>query len=172
MKTLQDIYTYLNDRLLEGNLGGIKEVIDYLNEGQTLISQKFPVEAPKLTVTLTTNSFSIPSDMETLKKIKRGTTELTEIEMWAGIITLNSNIKDGTIDVYYYKTPTPLDDTNVSQVPDIDSRYFYALAKFAAEAYYLVDDDPEMREAFKAAFVNNLSTMAPKHSVTKFVNGW
>ena len=172
MNTLQDIYSYLNDRLLEGNLGSIKEVIDYLNEGQTLISQKFPVEAPIITIALTTNSFPIPSDMETLRKIKRGTTELTEIEIWANTITINSNIKDGTVDVYYYKTPTRLDENNVSQIPDIDSRYFYALAKFAAEAYYLVDDDPEMREAFKSSFISNLSTMAPKHSVTKFVNGW
>jgi hypothetical protein len=172
MKTLQDIFDYINDRLIDGQADGLKSLIEYMNEGQALIVQKYPIEAPKLTVTLTSNVFAVPADMETLKKIVRNKATLNEVEIWNGEIILNENIKDGTVDVYYYKTPARLEDTSPSQIPDIDSRYFYSLAKYVSGLFYLAEDDADMREAFNNSFLQSLNSIAPKNTITKFKNGW
>jgi hypothetical protein len=157
IKTLDDLYKYTNEKLLQGELDGIDDVIDYFDECQQLIAGKFPIEAPKITVTLTTNEIAMPSDFQELRKIVINSTEVNPTDIWGETIDLPKEYTSGEATLYYYKKPNELDKSNLNQVLDIDSRYIPLIGKYAAQMYYLTDDDPEMREAYRTSFIESLS---------------
>ncbi len=174
MDNLGEIFTYLKDTLLQGAVDEISEVIGYLNDAQDLISDKFPIQAPLYTTTLTTNSLTLPNDFKSLKKLKIDDIEIDTYEdPWAGELELNENYTSGTVKLYYYKKPTQLDATDLDQIPDIDARYWNAMAEYAAKVYYLVDDDDDMLKKFRDQFYETLASISTaKKTITRFKNVW
>jgi hypothetical protein len=156
LKTLEDLYNYTNERLLDGNLDSIDDVIEFFEECQQIITEKYPIEAPKLNILLTSNEITKPANFKDLKKIIIDDAEVNPVEIWGDTITLDERYNTGNAVLYYYKKPAELDNTNLNQVPDVDSRYLPLMAKYAAKMYYLVDDDEAMREAFRMNFIEQL----------------
>ena len=73
---------------------------------------------------------------------------------WAGELTLEDSIEDGTLKIWYYKKPTILSASTPSQIPEIKSDYHRALAVYATKMFHLVDDDQGLKEAFSAGVYN------------------
>jgi hypothetical protein len=159
IKTLGELFNFTNEKLLDGNLDSIDDVIEYYEECQQLIADIFPIEAPKLTIVLTSNEITKPADYKSLKKIVINSTEVLPQEVWGNVITLSASYKSGEATLYYYKKPDELIKSNLNQVPDVDSRYLPLMAKYAAKMYYLVDDDEDMREAFRTDFISQLNSI-------------
>ena len=159
MKTLGDLYNYTNYRLLEDQLDSIDDVIEFFEECQQIITGRFPIEAPKLNITLTSNEIPKPDDFQSLRKIIIDGHEVRPVDIWGNIIELPKNYNSGEATLYYYKKPAALDKNNLNQIPDIDSRYLPIMGKFAAEMYYLQDEDPENRGEYRAAFIESLNRL-------------
>lgn len=174
IKTLGDLYNYTNS-LIEDELQGIDDVIEYFEECQHIIAGKFPIEAPKMVITLTSNEITKPADFHTLRKIIINGYEVTPVDIWGNTIELPSEYNSGEATLYYYKIPTELDRNNLNQVPDIDPRYLPLMGKYAAKMYYLKDDDPEVREAYRAAFIESLNYLGDVNRNRKksnYINLW
>jgi hypothetical protein len=174
LKNLGDIYKHCNEKLLEDQLNDISDIIEYLEECQNIIVEGDPLEAPIVTITLSGNSFDLPENFKTLNKVVQIDT-ITPVEIWANVLYLPSTITSGDVKLYYFRKPTALDPDNLDQVPDVDPKYYPLMAKYAAEMYYLVDDDEDMRAAFKDSFFQNYSLIANKKSTDKkynFTNLW
>jgi hypothetical protein len=156
VKTLGDLYKYTNEKLLQGELDSISDVIEYFEECQHIVAGKFPIEAPKLTVALTTNEITKPADYQELRKIMINGASVAPVDVWGNTIELPAKYVSGDATLYYYRKPAALDPDNLNQVPDVDGRYLPLMAKYAAKMYYLADDDSEMREAYRNEFIENL----------------
>lgn len=174
LNNLGDIYNYLSQNLLQRSVKSIDSVIDYLEEAQQKIAQKWPVQAPVFTTTLTTNSFTLPTDFDKLVKATVKGVEVNPEMIWQGEMTLPSAYNEGELKLWYYKKITPLNKANLAQVPEIDQRFFPAMAKYAAGMFYVVDDDPEQQRAFDEAFMKELTGMAEvgKPKVYQLNNLW
>jgi len=172
LENLGDIFEYTNTNLLDGELDSLSDIISYLEEAQNKIVEKAKVEAPILTITLTSNEVTLPDDFMFLKKIMVNGVRVEPEEKWDKILYLPENIKIGTAKLYYYKKPRSLDGNDLSQVPDIDSRYFYNMAQYAAEMYRLMDDD-EQQARFAAKFFEGLMIYSTSSTTqSKFKNVW
>lgn len=172
MKNLGDIFKHTNEKLLEGSLGDVAEIIEFLEECQQKININDPLEA-KRTVSFADGELILPSDYLKFKKLKIDGKYVEPLEEWAGVLTLPSDYVDGTAEFYFYRKPAALDPLNLDQVPDIDPRYFPSMAAYAAKMFNLVDDDEDLREAFKAEFFDGLATFKKsKTSTTTFKNVW
>lgn len=167
--TLGDIFSYTN-KLLDGNLDDISEVIDYMEEGQQLIALKYPIEAPVLNITLATNSFNKPADMAQLKKVVIDEKEVPIDDVWEDKIYLPKAYIEGIASIYYYKRPTALDSINPLQVPDIDKLYLPLIAKYAAKMYYLQDEDTEMINEYRNEFMIQLNDIGKINNNTRKSN--
>ena len=173
LNNLGEIYNYTKDVLLQGEIDDIAEIIEYLEEGQQRISERVPIEAPIYTVTLTTNEITLPADFKKFKKLKVDDVVIEPDEVWAGLMTLPATYTTGTAKLYYYKKPTALVSTNLAQVPDIDQRYYSTIAQYAAEMYYMVDDDTEMQQKFTSKFFESIEIYGnSKNTVSKYKNIW
>lgn len=175
LQTLGDIFDYTKDILLQGEISEISEIIEYLEEAQQIISEKVPIEAPIYSFTLTTNQFNLPTDFYKFRKLKIDDVEVQPEEQWNGVIYLSDNYETGSFaaKLYYYKKPTALNPNTLSQVPDIDPKYYPQMAKYAAEMYYLVDDDSEMQQQFREKFNTSVGTYSnANNSVSRFKNIW
>ena len=67
LKTLGDIYNHINDKLLDGNLDSIDDIIEYLEECQQFICERDPLEAPVAKLALNSSSFTLPEDFIKLR---------------------------------------------------------------------------------------------------------
>lgn len=174
LSNIGDIYNYLNTTLMKSRLTEITEVIEFFEEFQQIIaSTKGKIPADELTFTLTTNSFSLPNDFQALRQFTVDDYTVIPTEIWKGTVTLPTNITSGTAKLKYYKKPTALDSSDLTQVPDIDSRYYYAMAKYAAEMFWLAKDDPDRIAAFRQAFFDSLTRYASyDNTITNFFNTW
>lgn len=174
LRTLGDIYEYTNEKLLGGELSDISDVIEFLEECQNVICDKDPLEAPIHYVELTTNSITLPSDFQCLRKIVIDDAEVQPQEMWGGSLTLPSEYSTGEAKMYYYRKPTALNPDDLTQEPDIDQRYFPAMAKYAAQMYYLTDDDVEVSSQWKNSFFDSLAVFNKKtqNKQSNFKNLW
>jgi hypothetical protein len=173
LKNLGDIFTYLNEKLLDGELDDITDAIEYLEEAQNIIAEADPIEAPILTITLTGNSITVPTDFLRINKVMQNGAPLNSVSLWAN--TLNLPVSTGDIQIYYYKRPTPLNPASLDQVPDIDSKYWHHMAQYAAKMYFLIDDDEDMRKAFKETFLESVTLLSSKKKTsreTNFKNLW
>ncbi len=171
---LGEIYTYLNTNLLDGELEGIDGVIGYLEECQQKISEKFPIEAPILSVILESDTIAVPVDMRQLVKIVVDDNRIQPKEVWGGTIYLPAGYQTKTAKVYYHRKPTVLDPLNLSQVPDVDSKFFNIMADYAAQRYYLADDDEDMRAKFEKAFWDGMTAFSGTGKVreSNYTNVW
>lgn len=173
LQTLGEIFNHINDQLLDGELESINDVLQFLEECQQRLSIKYPIEAPIVSLTLTSNEITVPADLQKLNRITVDGVKVAPTEVWGDVIYLPTAYKAGTAKLYYYKKPTALDPGNLLQVPDIDSRFFPAMAKYAASMYYLVDDDSDMREAFRSAFYADMDGISvSKETKCTFTNLW
>jgi hypothetical protein len=175
LKTLGDLYNYTNYRLLEDQLDSIDDVIEFFEECQQIITGRFPIEAPKLNITLTSNEIPKPDDFQSLRKIIIDGHEVRPVDIWGNIIELPKNYNSGEATLYYYKKPAALDKNNLNQIPDIDSRYLPIMGKFAAEMYYLSDEDPENRAEYRTAFIeslNRLEDVSNNRHKSNYTNLW
>jgi hypothetical protein len=162
IKTLDDLYKFTNEKLLDGELSGVDDVIEYFEECQQMIASKYPIEAPKVTLTLTSNVITKPLDFMSLRKIVwiERHQQVNPLDIWGNEITLPEHLTYNnpsvTVDFYYYKKPAMLDADNLEQIPDIDQRYLPLMAKYAAELYKLADDDTEAKDAYRQSFQDSL----------------
>lgn len=164
LKNLGDIFKYTSEKLLSGELDSIDDIIEYLEECQQLISEKEPLEAPILTISLQNNSITLPSDFMKLKKIVINDAEVEPVQKWNNVITIPIKYSSGEAKLFYFRKPTPLDPFNLNQIPDIDPKYYSIMAKYAAKMYYLVDDDEDMMKSFKDSFFESLTMLGSKQS--------
>lgn len=173
LRNLGEIYNYTNDRLLEGELEDISDVIEYFEEFQNKVTVRAKLEAPPYTVALTSNVLVVPENFLSLARLKVDGKPVVVEEVWGRELSLQKDITTGSATLYYYRRPTPLDPENLSQVPDIDSRYLYAMGQYAAKMYYMVDDDDDMVEKFKESFFEGMTIYSTsKNTVTKINNVW
>lgn len=164
--TLQQIFNYANT-LTEDAFGELADIIEYLNEAQDLVARFDRVRAAPIEFTLTTNSVTLPAD---LMQVERMTYKLSAdstveipfnqaLEPWGSVLTLPTTMTSGVLTVWYYKIPATLLSTTPTQVPEVGAQYHRSLAVYAAKNYFMVDDDPAMREAYKAEFIGQLQSM-------------
>lgn len=178
LNNVGEIYDYCNNNLLDNELYDVSDIINYLNEAQSIICQKSPLEA-KTNYTLdSTHKFTLPTDWLSTEKImwlKLNATTPIHIEpdeVWMNEVILPLICTQGTIYLYYYKKPTELTVTR-SQIPDIDARYNYSLASYAAEMFKLRDDDLEIAEQFRQRFMRSLDMLqTQKGNINKVKNIW
>ena len=170
--TLQEIFDYCNGSLLESELTGLSDIISFLNEAQNIIARLDMIQAAPVEIELSTNSFSLPSDFLRLYKATIDDKPYSfEEKPWAGVQTLPEGLTEGTVKLWYYKKPTTLLSTTPTQVPDVDPVYHQIMGDYAASMYYLIDDDPAMRDAFKREFQNKIAAFkTPPATSNRFVN--
>jgi hypothetical protein len=157
LKNIGDIYNYTNEKLLSDELTSVNDIIEYLEEAQNIIVEKFPLEAPIFSLTLTNNQFTLPDDFAAINNLTVDKAAVTPDDVWNKVVTLPKDITSGSLELRYYRKPNALDPSNLAQIPDVEPRFFIMMAKYAAKMYYLADDDAEMREAFKTDFADNLN---------------
>lgn len=61
------------------------------------------------------------------------------------------------LEMFYHKKPAILDYNDLTQIPEIDDRYLYTLAQYAAEMYALSDEDDDVQELFRNKFIEGLT---------------
>lgn len=168
LNNLGDIYNYCNNSLLSGGLSSITEIIEQFQEACNIIAEFSPIEAPVIATVLdATAQITLPSDLLKVKEFRRYNTSLgyederpiTPMKVWSGVAYFNPTSYNGqTIHLYYYKKASELTPSTLTQVPNIDKRYYYAVAQYGSEMWKLKDDDPEMQKAFQEKFISSLST--------------
>jgi hypothetical protein len=170
--TLQEIFDYCNNHLLENELAEISDIIAFLNEAQNIIARIDLIQATPVEYTLTTNSFTVPADFLRLHKATLDDVNIYfNEEPWAGVMTLPTSITEGTLKLWYFKKPVALSASTPSQVPEIGEQYHQLLADYAAKMYYLIDDDEGMRNAFAAEFNAKIAGLkTPPRFTHRFVN--
>lgn len=180
LNNLGDIYNYTNTDLLDGELDQIQDVLNYLEEAQNIIVEAALIEAPLVISVLdATCQVTIPSNNLKIKQFalvsNDGSSEqpVEPIREWGNIAYFNTGLNGRTINLYYYKKPTQLSATTLAQVPDVDSRYYYSMAQYAAEMYKLKDDDQEAQDNFASKFRAGLSIYSKsKGAIRQFKNVW
>lgn len=180
IETLQDIFNYCNNDLLDGELDALTDIINYLNEAQNIIAEVALIEAPLVTTTLTsTCQVVIPANNLKVSEFALVRTDgvkedpIEPIKEWNNIAYFNKSLEGRTINLYYYKKPTALNASTLTQVPDVDSRYFHSMAQYAAEMYKLKDDDAEAQESFTKKFIQGLTLYSKnKGAIRQFKNVW
>lgn len=179
MDNLGDIFDYCNEDLLDGELDSLSDILGSLNEAQNIVSQVSPVEAPLVATVLDTAcTITLPTNLAKVKEFRLlesdGTTEspIEPIKDWAGVVYFNTYYSGRTINLYYYKKPTTLTAVT-SQVPDVDSLYWYAMAQYVASVWKLKDDDESMKRQLEEKFISGLSSYSRSKNVTRnFRNVW
>ena len=169
--TVQQIYDYANV-LTEDSFSAVSEVIEWMNEAQDIIARYDSVEATPVEYTLDEDhEITLPDDFMMAAKFKweDTTVNLTEAEIWDGVMTLPTCMTSGTLKMYYYKHPDVLLSTTLTQVPEVSAIYHRAMAKYIAKMFHLVDDDQALRAQFEAEFAAEIQSMKmPKGNITTF----
>lgn len=181
LNTLGDIYNYCNNDLLDGELVDIYDIINYLEEAQNLINTVNELEAPIASYTLdSTCQITLPTNCSKVKQFSVVESDSPYVEEpieptreWAKTVYFPS-IHDGkTIKIYYYKKPAVLNPTTLSQVPDIDPKYFFAMAQYSAEMFKLKDDDTEAVRNYREKFLQGLTSYSTNNrALRQFKNVW
>lgn len=170
--TIQEIFDYCNTSLLESELTDLSDIISFLNEAQNVIARLDMIQAAPVEIELTTNEFSLPADFLRLYKATLDDKPYAFDEKpWAGVQPLPEGLDEGTVKLWYYKKPATLLASTPTQVPEIDPIYHPLLGDYAAKMYYLIDDDPAMRDSFAREFQNKIAAFkTPPATSTRFVN--
>lgn len=180
MTTITDIYNYVNSKLVQDELHNITDIIEYLDECQQKIAEKSPIEATPISYNLDeTHYITLPDDFQHLGMIKyKKNSDSTPItidpeQVWGNKVTFPINYTSGEVILYYYKRPAILSVNTPLQIPEIDPRYFYTMGQYAAQMYYMQEDDQAMKDAFKATFFEGLTLFnTSKNFPVKFKNIW
>lgn len=155
--TLDEILDYANI-LTEDAFEGLSDIIEYINEAQDLIAKWDMIQAPPVEISLTSNAVTLPEDFMKLHKMTLNDFPYTPPSApWAGELTLETSIDEGTLKIWYYKKPTILSASTPSQVPEVKTEYHRAMASYAAKMFHLIDDDPALKAAFQDEFIKALS---------------
>ena len=169
--TIQQIYDYANV-LTEDAFSAISETIEWMNEAQDIIARFDHVEAIPINYTLNdSHRFALPEDFMMASKFKWNDSivNLSQAEIWAGVMTLPTTMTSGTLTMYYYKIPEQLNIDTPDQIPEIKPQYHRAIAKYVAAKFHMVDDDQPLRAQFEADFMAELQSMKmPNGNVTTF----
>jgi hypothetical protein len=171
--TLQEIFDYVNDHLVENELADISDILPFLNEAQNVIARIDKIPATPVSYTLTTNEVTLPSDFLRFAKATLDDVPyaLPADGLWGNTLTLPTGQTSGTLKVWYWKRPEELSASTPTQVPEVDTCYHMAMANYVAKMYYLVDDDPDMRSAFEREFAGQIAAMkTPPMPSYLFVN--
>lgn len=157
--TLQEIFDYTNNVLLDGELDELSNIIDFLDEAQQMIARIDMVPATPVEYELTTNAITLPADFLRLYKatLEEEPYTFTD-EPWAGELTLPTGVTEGTLKLWYFKIPAALSVLTPTQVPEVNPVYHRMMADYAAKMYYLIDDDADMRDAFAAEFRGKIAS--------------
>jgi hypothetical protein len=95
------------------------------------------------------------------------------IREWGNTAYFNKSLDGRIINLYYYKKPTTLNPATLTQIPEIDSRYFASMAQYAAEMYKLKDDDSEAQANYSKKFIQGLTVYSKnKGAIRQFKNVW
>jgi len=180
LNNLGDIYNYCNDDLLDGELSDINEVINYLEEAQNIIAEVALIEAPLVTTVLdSTCKITMPTNLLKTKEFTLIScdgvleTPLEPLREWAGEAFFHYIYNGRTVNLYYYKKPTALNPNNLSQIPDVDARYYFNIAQYGAEMNKLKDDDTEAQDSFRRKFSEGLQMYSKNKGTTRqFKNVW
>ena len=155
--TLEQILDYANI-LSEEAFDSLADIIEYINEAQDLIANWDMIQATPVEIPLTSNVVTLPTDFMKLYKMTLDDIPYSPPSApWAGELTLEDSIEDGTLKIWYYKKPTILSASTPSQIPEIKSDYHRALAVYATKMFHLVDDDQGLKEAFQQEFIMSLT---------------
>lgn len=164
--TLDEILTYANV-LTEDAFEDLSDIIDWLNEAQDIIARWDKIQATPVEYELTSNEITLPEDfMQLAKCTLDDVAYVPPSEPWAGDLTLHTELTEGTLKLWYYKFPEPLLAATPTQVPEVKSQYHRSMASYAAKMNFLKDDDPELREAFRVEFAQQLGAMKVSTGLT------
>jgi len=169
--TIQEIFDYLNT-LTDNSFDVISEIIAWLNEAQNIVARWHGIQADPVTYELTTNQITLPVDLLVVDHLEYEDQPFGLIgKPWKGVLKLPAEYTSGTLVLYYFKRPDKLLATTPNQVPEVDEQYHMAMAEYVASMYFLADDDPEQRAAFRQEFAINIQSMKmDENPVTNFYN--
>jgi hypothetical protein len=157
--TLEQIFTYANT-LTEDAFATLDDCIEFLNEAQDIICRWQPVQAAPVSYDLTSNEVTLPADFMKLHKATLDDVAyFPPSAPWSGVLTLETSLVEGTLKIWYYKTPSVLVSSTPSQVPDVHEMYHRSMASYAAKMFNLIDDDPGLRDTFRNEFYGIISAM-------------
>lgn len=161
---LTEILAYANI-LTEDGFDSISDAIHYFNEAQAIISGVDPVKAEPMDYVLSGDTeIQLPDD---LLSIKRATLDGRPFRFstnpWNGNLQLGQSLT-GVLRIWYTRLPAELLVTTLDQVPEVREAYHRTIATYAAKMYHLVDDDPQLREAFRNEFEQSVALLKPPES--------
>lgn len=173
MRTVKQLFDYVNKSLLGGSLTNVSDIVEHINNAQDIIAYRFRIEAPIADVTITNNEFDLPIDCVEIKKLVMDGKDLKIESIFGHNVVIQSSDSsispfntvvtvpvNGAAKLYYYKKPAFVDGSNVDQELDIDDKYFFVIGKYIASIYSLADDDSEKAIEFKTEFENDLSQIS------------
>lgn len=174
MNTLKDLYDVINDRMLGSELNGIGDVIDYIEEGQAIVFQMFPIQCAPVESTLSdVDILAVPASFRGYHRLTINDLDVVPSGFWNGELLLPYKYT-GTAKLWYTKNPSALSEASPeTQTLEIDKRYWNALANYVASCYFVTDDDPVQREAHRIKFRETLGLLgAITQTARNFTNIW
>lgn len=168
---LQEILARANV-LAEGNFADLDAIIGHLNDAQNLIANFDPIRAEPYYTQVAQGIILLPSDLLRVHRITVDDQEYRPTgEVWGGQI-IDESLTDGAmVKIFYYARPATLSSSSPFMEPRVPKKYHEAMAKYAARMFYLIDDDPPLREAFMDDFRSNLASLRTIDGVvTRFYN--
>ena len=171
--TLQEIFNYAN-QLAENNFHEMGDALGFLNEAQDIISRFDPMQAQPFYTIVTDQGIGLPTNLLRVSRITSGGKEYRpKEEAWNNVLPTPDLPVGSQVKVFYYSKPAELSEMTVLQEPRVPKQYHRAMAHYAAKMFYLVDDDPPLRDAFKQEFMSLLGSLKSGQStITNFYNYW
>lgn len=171
--TLQEIFNYAN-QLAENNFHEMSDAIGYLNEAQDIISRFDPVQAQPYHTIVTTEGIGLPTNLLRVSRILvSGAEYRTREQAWNNVLPAPDLPVGTKVVIYYYSKPSELTEMAAMQEPRVPKQYHRAMAHYAAKMFYLVDDDPPLRDAFKQEFMSLLGSLkSGQNTTSNFINFW
>jgi uncharacterized protein (UPF0305 family) len=165
--TLQQIYERANV-LAENNFAELEDVVGHLNAAQSIISRFDPIKSEPYYTMVTENGIMLPSDLLKVYRIYVDDEPYQPIESAWGSTIPDLHLPLGAVvKILYYAKPPDLMASAPYMEPRVYRHYHEAMAQYAAKMFYLIDDDPPLRDAFNSEFMTMLGSLKTSDGVVQ-----